>query len=148
MSEAEQQPKVDTQDLNPEAVKTLLIKQMKEHQHDQHDNSKKWGHHVKEINKVLGACRGEANSMIKFANQVSNYISRLTFYFIQYDAEYKKETKAIEDLSGKNGLLTMRKAECAEQEAALEKCEVEQRQLRNDRNKEISAADTDNWALF
>ena len=110
MSVPEQQPKVDVTDLNPEEVKKLLIKQMKEHQDDQHDNSKKWGHHVKEINKVLGACRGEANNMIKFANQVSNYISRLTLYFIQYDAEYKKETANIENLSGKTGKLTFAKA--------------------------------------
>ena len=54
-------------------------------------------------------------------HHVSNCLSRLTFYFIQYYKKYKREEASIEDINGKNGKLTLRKAECAEQEAALDK---------------------------
>ena len=41
-----------------------------------------------------------------------------------------------------------RTADYNEQKAAHGKCEIEQRQLRNDRNKEISGANQENWDQF
>lgn len=101
---------------------------MNEHFEFKKANSGKWAKQMRDVRHVKNKAVHEANKLVKAANRLEEC--------------HREETENIEKLTAR---LKLRKADLIEQEAALEKCLVEKRQLRNDRNKEISAADAENW---